>query len=184
MKIILLIFLRLANKIKRVVANSEDKAYDIDNLKCDEPFNNYVEIVQNKSSNEGKIAEADENYQTARNRLNAKVFQFNEDKYRNILENGDGQKLWSEINWTRQYKELTRQQIPIQVMSNYLEQLYQPLDINEKDGMNDQHSNMYIPITDDPLTENELYSASIKMKKGGYDFTLAALILQDSRQSS
>ena len=62
-------------------------------------------------------------------------------------------------------------------MSNYFEQLYQPLDLNENNEMKNLDTNIYIPITDDPISDNELSYAFKKMKKGGYDFSLAVLNL-------
>ena len=93
------------------------------------------------------------------------------------MQQGDERKLWSEINWSGKYKESTSQQIPIQIMHNYFERLYQPLDIDEKNKMESLHTDMYIPITDDPITSKELFDASSKMKKGGYDFSLEVLKL-------
>ena len=52
-------------------------------------------------------------------------------------------------------------------MSNYFEQLYQPLGTNEKSDMEKLSTDMYIPVTDDPITANEMFCASKKMKKGG-----------------
>ena len=62
-------------------------------------------------------------------------------------------------------------------MSDYFERMYQPLDLNEKDEMKNLHSDVYIPINDDPITHNELHYAASKMKKGGYDFSLEVLKL-------
>ena len=57
------------------------------------------------------------------------------------------------------------------MISNYFEQLYQPLDTNEKREMENLQSNVYIPITDDPITGNEIHDAYSDMKKDGYDFS-------------
>ena len=163
-----------ANRIKKEIIKPST-IYNDSCLECDELFNKYIESTQNQLSNKEEIEADYENYQTARNKMNSKVFKSHEDKYKVILENGDDQKLWSEINWSGQHKGSGKQQIPIQVMSNYFEQLYQPLDINEKYEMQNLHTNTYIPITDDPITGNELYTAFRKMKKGGYDFSLPVL---------
>ena len=141
---------------------------------CDRLFNDYINKVQNVSD-EAVTNSAYNKYQVARNRLNASTFKEYEDKYKNIIEHGDERKLWSEINWSGRHKESTNQQIPIQVMSNYFERLYQPLDLNEKDEMKNLHSDVFIPINDDPITYEELHYASSKMKKGGYDFSLEVL---------
>ena len=62
------------------------------------------------------------------------------------------------------------------MISNYFEQLYQPLDTNEKREMEKLESNIYIPMTDDPITGKEIHDAYSDMKKGGYDdFSLPVL---------
>ncbi len=145
------------------------------NMECDTLFNIYMEKSQNLLHNEDEIQKAYQTYQSARNNLDANIFQFHENKYKNILNNCDEKKLWSEINWSGGHKVHAVQYLPIQVMSNYFEQLYQPLDINENNEMELLHTDMYIPITDDPITDNEISNAYLKMKKGGYDFSIAVL---------
>ena len=163
------------NKVKK----EEDLKYEIEdfNAECDRLFKEYVIEVQKKNSNQNKIGNAYDKYQAARNKMNADVFNAHEEKYKNILQLGDEQKLWSEINWSGRYKDSPSQQIPIQIMSNYFEKLYQPLDKNEKDELETLSTETYIPITDDPITINELHLASKKMKKGGYDYSLDVLRL-------
>ena len=62
-------------------------------------------------------------------------------------------------------------------MRDYFERLYQPLDLDETAEMKNLHSDMYIPLTDDPITSDEMRYASSKMKKGGYDYSLDMLNL-------
>ena len=116
-------------------------------------------------------------YQLAHNRMNASSFKFHEGIYKEILENGDVKKLWSEIYWSGRYRECKNQNIPGEVMANYFERLYQPLDIKEKHEMDRLWTDVYMPITDDPITTNEVFQAHNKMKKGWYDFSLPVLNL-------
>ena len=101
------------------------------NSECDALFEIYSEKVKNPLCSEQDIDMAYKVYQDARNRLNGTIFNFHENIYRNIIENGDEKKLWARINWSGRSTP-TKQDIPIQLMSNYFEQLYQPLDTNEK----------------------------------------------------
>ena len=117
---------------------------------------------------------ANEEYQMVRNRLTSTLLNLREEEYKNIIENGDDKKLWSKINWSGRHNS-NSQHIPIQMISNYFEQLYQPLDTNEKREMEKLQSSVYIPITDDPITGNEIHDAYSDMKKGGYDFSLPVL---------
>ena len=162
-------------KVKNNV-NSLDNGNNDYVKECDCLFNDYV--CKTKDRSDALVVNtALEKYQTARNRLAAITLKANENKYKNIIEHGDERKLWSEINWSGKHKDAVSQQIPIEVMSNYFESLYQPLDLNEKSDMEKLQSNVYIPINDDPITYKELQQASSKMKKGGYDYSLEVLKL-------
>ena len=153
---------------------NENESTDCDNL-----FNDYVNKMQNPLVDERDTNNAYEKYPTERNKLTTNIFKSHEEKYKSIIQQGDERKLWAEINWSGRYKESSNQQIPIQIMYNYFEQLYQPLDINETNTMEKLHTDMYIPITDDPITTKELHYASSKMKKGGCEFSLEVLKITD-----
>ena len=164
------------NKIKNnhIMRNTiSDDVY----VECDTLFDVYVEKSRDESADNAEVQEAYENYQSARNALNAEVFQYHEEKYKNILNSNDTRKLWSEINWSGGHKTSAEHRIPIRVMSDYFEHLFQPLDINESKQLEDMHTDtdLYIPVTDDPITEVEISNAYKKMKKGGYDFSLDVL---------
>ena len=62
-------------------------------------------------------------------------------------------------------------------MADYFKKLYEPLDINEIYEADNLQTNMYVPITDDPISTNEMNQAYSKMKKGGYDYSLDVLKL-------
>ena len=151
-----------------------DRLSDSIYSECDRLFNLYFEKLNNPICFEDEIKRAFQDYQISRNKLNGTLFNFHENNYRNIIESGDVKKLWSKINWSGR-NTASNHTIPIQMMSNYFEQLYQPLDINEKAEMESLESNIYIPITDDPITETEITNAYSDMKKGGYDFSLHVL---------
>ena len=93
---------------------------------CDVLFVAYINKIQNQED-ETTTQIAYANYQEARNKLNIATFKHYEDKYKLILEEGDNRKLWSEINWAGKHKDYSNQQIPIQVVSDYFERLYQPI---------------------------------------------------------
>ena len=156
----------------RIVSTSNKEFVD----ECDRLFDVYINKIQNMN-NEVEINTAYHNYQAARDRLNSSTFKILEDKYRHIINHGDDRKLWNEINWSGKQNVILKQQIPMQVMSDYFERLYQPLDLNETNEMNNITSHVHIPINDDPITSEELQCAASKMKKGGYDFSLEVLKL-------
>ena len=163
------------SKMKReeriVHADNEDAVKE-----CDELFNTYISKIES-TDDESELKAAYTRYQLARNQLNRSTFSMYENKYKQILEHGDERKLWSEINWSGKHKNSPNQQIPMSVMTEYFEKLYQPLDLNEMEEMKNLQSDVHIPINDEPITSEELQSASSKMKKGGYDFSLEVLKL-------
>ena len=87
---------------------------------CDRLFTEYINKVQTVTD-VAVTNSAYDKYQLARNRLNNCTFIAYEDKYKHIIDHGDERKLWSEINWSGRHNETISQQIPIQVMSDYLD---------------------------------------------------------------
>ena len=60
-------------------------------------------------------------------------------------------------------------------MSDHFISLNEP--IKDDDDLSTIHSDVYIPLTDDNTTMNEIYESSSQMKKGGYDYGLPMLFL-------
>ena len=89
-----------------------------------------------------------------------------ETRFSSLLSVGDDQTLWKEINWSGKYKKREES-----------ENLYEPLDKNECKEFDDLHTNIYMPVTDDPITNTEIKDAASKTKKGGYDYSLSVLQL-------
>ena len=75
------------------------------------------------------------------------------------------------------YKANNKHEIQTQIMADYFEKLYEPLDSNEGKKFENLHTDIYIPITDDPISAGEMNSAYIKMKKGGYDYSIDVMRL-------
>ena len=141
---------------------------------CDQLFAIYVESTQTNAS-QPIIEQKCNEYQKARRQLNAKLYEYHEEKYRRIIESSDSRKLWSEINWSGFHKPKSKAKVPIELMADHFETLYLPVDLNVKKDLDSVSTDTYIPLTDDPLTSIELDNACKEMKKGGYDFSLNAL---------
>ena len=105
------------------------------------------------------------------------MFKHYEKQYKTILESNDTRALWRKIDWSGKYNNHSKHHMPIQVMADYFENIYEPLDINEIYEADNLQTNMYVPITDDPISTNEINQAYSKMKKGGYDYSLDVLKL-------
>ena len=109
--------------------------------------------------------------------MNNTIIRQQESKYTKITENHDDKILWSEINWSVKHKEKSQGIIPVQLMADYFEKLYEPLDKNEKAEVDTLETNVYIPVPDPSITQAEMLTAQKSMKKGGYDISLRVLIM-------
>ena len=161
------------NKIKR---NLNSLSVDVDlELKsykdCDTLFYNYLDAI--KAGSPDRL-ERYALYQTARNELNKIIFLSHEKKYGYILNSNDDRSLWKSIDWSGKRK-MNNNKIPIHTMADHFEKLYQPLNTNENKEFNELDTDTYMPITDDPITSNEVKDAYKKMKKGGYDYSIDAM---------
>ena len=167
----------LKNKTKNLHNPSMDYLEeDAANKQCDELYDIFTCKVSEQTCSQEELAIIYENYQNARNNLNGIIIKQQEIKYRSVIDNGDERKLWNEINWSGIHKEKQiDNSLPIQVISDYFEKLYEPLNNSEHVEMDSLETQTYMPITDDPITETEMLVAQREMKKGGYDFSLDVL---------
>ena len=80
------------------------------------------------------------------------------------------------IDWVGNMNNVAAKKHPsIGEMSEFFSTLYEPIDY---DGdVNNLESNTYIPITDEPITIDELATASKQTKTGGFDYPLGILRL-------
>ena len=60
-------------------------------------------------------------------------------------------------------------------LASYYGDLYHAEDPEEKEKITSLESNTYIPILDDPITEQDINEAFKDCKKGGYDYNLPVL---------
>ena len=163
------------NKIKRTTEPDVNTKCCTDAYKkCDNLYHEYLQTLKNKP---GDAIHKYNLYQESRNKLNGAVFASQGKIFKSILENKDDRRLWNNINWFGKYKDDSGHGIPVQIMADYFEKLYEPLEINESNEMNNLHTDMYVPITDDPITMREMNEAHSKMKKGEYDYSLDVMKL-------
>ena len=134
------------------------------------------DMRKNNVDNSVETDEIIKQYQDARRKLNSEYYKQHENRYRNLL-NSDERKLWSEINWSGKFKSRTENLIHIDTMADYFENLYEPLDTHENAKFTDLHTYVYMPVTDDPITDTEIIKAARETKKGGYDYSLSVLQL-------
>ena len=145
--------------------------------KCKELYKQFQQTRKNHPNDHLRIDIELKQYQEARNLLNKNICKEHEKKFTDILKSNNTKKLWNEINWSGKYKAPQQNMIHVDTMADYFEQLYQPLDAKEEKEFDSLHTEMYIPITDDPITHREVVDAAQKMKKGGWDYSMNVLKL-------
>ena len=162
-----------SNRVTKKRENERQISPDFN--ECNTLYNRFQEARQG-NVDDSELNKALVEYQEARKKLNKDICSQHEKHYKSILDKNDTQKLWKEINWSGKYKN---QEVSIHVdtMADYFEKFYEPLDTNECKEFDALHTNMNIPITDDPITAAEIMSAAHKTKKGGYDYSLSVLQL-------
>ena len=146
--------IREKNKIKREYV---EENVDIEGKKCDELFQLYRENLNNSSEGASILYK---NYQSQRNKLFSPATINIHNKYKVVIESQDDRKLWKLIDWSGNMK---RTKIPKDHPSNsdfceYFKLLYAP--IVGDDYIDSLHSNIYIPVTDDAISMNELLESS------------------------
>ena len=140
---------------------------------CDELFNRYLVMISS-SDNIQEIKDAYDIYQTKRNELNRNMLSNCHTKYKDVIEAKDARRMWQMIDWSgNSRREHPKNHPSVFELSEHFKNLYDPIENEEK--VNSLTSNVSIPITDDPITPQEILDASQKIKKGGYDYPNSVL---------
>ena len=166
-------------KSNRVNVKREERECDdvINVSECNRFYEELQNTRKNHPNDTVQVDEAFDKYQVARKKFVADTCKSHEKRYKKLLETNDDRKLWHEINWAGKYNKSDETLIHIDTMADYFENLYEPLDHNEKTEFNELHTDVYMPITDDPITNEEIGEAGRKTSKGGYDYPLPVLKL-------
>ena len=130
--------------------------------------------MKNNQRNTYRINEAYKTYQTKRCMLNKELIKKSSDDYKTVLNSHHDKKLWNLIDWSGNISNSTTKEHPsIGEMSEYFTALYEPLENDGNINMSESHT--YIPLTDDPITMEEMVTTSKQVKKGGFDYPREAL---------
>ena len=143
--------------------------------KCDDLFKLYTDSLNNITCNAEDVKACYNNYQKERNGLNIMVLQKQEEEFSTVMNMNDDHALWTKINWSGKLNSKVSNHPEITELAVHFETLYQPLDGNEMEQMNELHSEVHIPANDNEITERELVCAARSMKKGGWDYPLPVL---------
>ena len=155
---------------KTIIINERVPHLEGNDMKdCDRLFRLYLELVKNDENNANDIRKAYDTYQTKRCLLNRQLMINYTDEYKSVLNSHDDKKLWNLIDWSGNANKSTQKEHPtIGEMSEFFSELYEPI-ANDGD-IESLESNVYIPLTDDPISMDEITISSNQMKKGGFDY--------------
>ena len=164
-----------AERIKRkpVVVNP-----DVAVTTCDALFKSYVSCLSDGNCTQDDITAAYNVYQESRCFLNSHVLKQHENEYSVIINSKDDRKLWNKIDWGGNINRSYPKNHPdIADLAEHFETLYQPLPNEDVNELNNLVSEVYIPLTDDQITERELAISASLMKKGGWDYSVSIIKL-------
>ena len=143
---------------------------------CDQLFSYYLQELKRIPCDAIRTRESYRVYQEKRNELNGKWRTAIHQKYTNIATTGDSKELWRTIDWSGNFTKSAPLNHPsTDELSEHFTTLYEPI-VNDG-NLESLKSDSYVPATDDPITNEEINSASKQMKKGGYDFPIIILQL-------
>ena len=131
---------------------------------CNELFNDYLTLLNTHPNNVNDILKSYDKYQTKRNRLHHDSVEKSFAVYKNVLQSHDDSKLWKMINWSGKITDSTSNVHPtVEDITDHFATLYEP--INDDGEISNLTSNVYIPVTDDPITIDEVSRTIPQMKK-------------------
>ena len=100
------------------------------------------------------------------------------DIWSKAITDSDSKTLWSLIDWKGNYSRKRPTQHPsIEEFHGFFEELYSCPDEDETVNISNLHTNVTIPLLDDPISEAETEEALDSMKKGGFDYNLPILLI-------
>ena len=103
--------------------------------------------------------------------MNRNIYEDYHKRYKHAITSQDDQRLWKMIDWSGNANVVPPKNQPsVQELSEHFIQLYEPID--QEESLDTLHTNVNIPLLDDPITPEEVYNASHKMKKGGWDYPI------------
>ena len=100
------------------------------------------------------------------------VMKDNLDIWNDTLRRNDAQSFWKHVDWKGNFQSKKQNISPaMNEFENFYEDLF-TTDSDETEEIMGLASECYIPVLDDPITEEEIKCAWKDMKKAGYDYSL------------
>ena len=143
---------------------------------CDSTFRDYLVLLRTQNSSPGELKDAYSTYRSKRCLLNKDLALKNQKEYKYVIDSNDDRKLWNMIDWSGKVKNSEINEHPSMFeMSDFFTELYEP--IHNDGDLNLLESNIYIPLTDDPISIDDVTSCAKQLKKGGFDYPIEVIKL-------
>ena len=162
----------------RKLRNEKAVKKDVVTNNCDFLFHKYILCLDDVNHTQEELSKYYADYQKERNKLNYTIMKQHEDQYAQLIKTKDDKKMWQKIDWAGNLKRgKAHNQPAITDLADHFENLYQPLHEDDIKQLDQIHSDVYIPVNDDAISQREVYEAASTMKKGGWDFSLPVMKL-------
>ena len=114
-------------------------------------------------------------YQKSRNDITKEMYMLENARWKALADKENSKGLWRRIDWKGNINKHNIQRASAEKLATHFEALYKPSDPDEAVKISNLEKNTYIPILDDPVTQNDIADAMKGMTKGGYDYNLQML---------
>ena len=139
-------------------------------------FHKYRNMLTLQSGNENELEGALNRYINDRKALLYEVVKKESDAWQRIIKNNDHKDLWAKIDWKGNYSSRKPTQHPsIEEFQSYFSDLYDCSNNKELENISGLHSDITIPVLDQPIDINEVNGCLKDMKNGGFDFNIPVL---------
>ena len=150
------------SKIKKNTVGTNNNAME----KANVDFNNLKKCMNGEVV--GDLDELLESYKVSRKLLSTEIFSREQNKWNNVLKDGDCKKKWEKIDWKGNTNTKSTHSPIFEELTNHFEGLYKAED-DELSKIEELSTDTHIPSLDKPIEKEELEEAMKDMKNGGYD---------------
>ena len=141
--------------------------------KANDEFQRYITTLSEGSKED--ILTAYNRYQKARSEITSDMCNTEHNRWTVLTNENDSKTFWAAIDWKCSLSKQNTLKPQVDELASYFENLYKFEDENKLVEIEKLESEIYIPVIDDPIKQEEVDIAVKTTKKGGYDFKLSSL---------
>ena len=163
--------IKVAHKSHKIRPATVAKSIDMDT--ANKAFDEYIKSLEDVSSSAELLDASLQRYKTARKTITKEILKDDAKQWDDVLKNNDARSFWRYVSWKGELRNKRHLKSPsLKEFEVFFEDLYKCKNQNELREMMMLDTDVYIPILDDPIDENEMKTAVKDMKKSGYDYNL------------